>query len=91
MHLLILAANAGVPGLGIERGSKITNWLKAFQRKPSGSVDNCDLKALEHQILEMAGQPWEELHAKTLKVMEGMHTRLDKASELLKQVLSGMK
>jgi len=90
LHLLILAANAGVPGLGIERGSKITNWLKAFGRKPSGSVDNCDLKSLEREILELAGRPWEELHAETLKVMEGMHTRLDKASELLKQVLSGV-
>ena len=91
LHLLILAANAGVPGLGIERGSKITNWLKAFGRKPSGSVDNCDLKALELQILEMVKLPGEPLRMETLKVMAGMHVRLDNASELLKQVLSGMR
>ena len=91
LHLLILAANAGVPGLGIERGSKITNWLKAFGRKPSGSVDNCDLKLLERQILDMIGQPREVLNAETLEVMKGMHARLDKASGLLKQVLSGVR
>ena len=90
LHLLILAANAGVPGLGIERGSKIANWLKAFQRKPSGTVDNCDLKQLECQILDMIGQPWEPLHAETLKVMQGMHIRLEQASHLLKQALSNL-
>ena len=87
LHLLILAANAGVPGLGIERGSKIANWLNAFQRKSSGSVDDCDLKLLERQILDMIGQPWEPLHAETLKVMQGMHVRLEQASRLLKQAL----
>ena len=30
LHLLILAANAGTPGLGIARGSKLANWPEKF-------------------------------------------------------------
>ena len=88
LHLLILASNAGVPGLGIERGSKIANWLKAFGRTPSGSVDDCDFAALKRQILELAGLPADSLRAQTLDVTKAMHVRLDRAAELLRQVLT---
>ena len=88
LHLLILASNAGVPGLGIERGSKIANWLKAFGRTPSGSVDDCDFSALKRQILELADLPADSLRAQTLEVTRTMHARLDHAAELLRQVLT---
>ena len=88
LHLLILASNAGVPGLGIERGSKISNWLKAFGRTSSGTVENCDPALLERQIFELAEQPEELLRAETRKVMEQMHSRLGSASKLLRQTLS---
>ena len=87
LHLLILASNVLVPGLGIERGSKIANYLKTFGRTSSGSVDNCDFAALEREILELAGTPVETVRARMSSVMAGMHARLDDASALLKQVL----
>ena len=89
LHLLILAANAGVPGLGIERGSKISNWLNAFGRTSSGTVENCDPALLERQILELIARPREQLEAQTLAVMKQMHERLDKASALLREALAG--
>ena len=42
LHLLILAANAGTPGLGIARGSKLANWLANFGESVVGSVRDCD-------------------------------------------------
>ena len=42
LHLLILAANAGTPGLGIARGSKLANWLSNFGESVVGSVYDCD-------------------------------------------------
>jgi len=87
LHLLILAANAGVPGLGIERGGKIADFLKAFGRRPSGSVEECDFKALRGEILELLARPEEELRAETQAVMRGMRERLERASELLRRVL----
>ncbi|MBQ9336817.1 MAG: polysaccharide pyruvyl transferase family protein [Lentisphaeria bacterium] len=89
LHLLILAANAGVPGLGIERGSKISNWLNAFGRTSSGTVEDCDPESLERQILELAAQPEETLKADTAKVMMQLHERLDKAVVLLREALAG--
>ncbi len=42
LHLLILAANAGTPGIGIARGSKLANWLSNFGQSVAGSVHDCD-------------------------------------------------
>ncbi len=51
LHLLILAANVGTPGLGIARGSKLANWLANFGRTVEGSVDACDwVKVTEHVL-----------------------------------------
>ena len=89
LHLLILAANAGVPGLGIERGSKIANFLKAFGRNSSGSVENCDLEELRRQIFELLDRPPEEARQEIEKVMSSLRARLDAAAELLRQALRG--
>ena len=51
LHLLILAANAGTPGLGIARGSKLANWLANFGRTVEGSVSNCDWKKVTDHVL----------------------------------------
>lgn len=91
LHLLILASNAGVPGLGIERGSKITNWLKAFGRFPSGTVDNCDFASLEKQILKIAAQPAEQNRREIMRIMDGMRARLESASAELSLVLSSVR
>ena len=51
LHLLILAANVGTPGLGIARGSKLANWLSNFNRMVEGSVFECDWAKLTSHVL----------------------------------------
>ncbi|MBR4654277.1 MAG: polysaccharide pyruvyl transferase family protein [Kiritimatiellae bacterium] len=51
LHLLILAANVGTPGLGIARGSKLANWLANFNRPVEGNVDDCDWKRVTGHVL----------------------------------------
>ena len=51
LHLLILAANAGTPGLGIARGSKLANWLSNFGQTVVGSVYDCDWDKVTDQVL----------------------------------------
>ena len=51
LHLLILAANAGTPGLGIARGSKLANWLSNFGRTVEGSVFDCDWGKVTERVL----------------------------------------
>ena len=51
LHLLILAANVGTPGIGIARGSKLANWLSNFNRTVAGSVYDCDWKKVTDEVL----------------------------------------
>ena len=51
LHLLILAANAGTPGLGIARGSKLANWLSNFGQDVEGSVYDCDWEKVTSCVL----------------------------------------
>ena len=51
LHLLILAANVGTPGLGIARGSKLANWLSNFGRTVEGSVYDCDWDKVAERVL----------------------------------------
>jgi len=51
LHLLILAANVGTPGLGIARGSKLANWLANFNRTVEGSVYDCDWRQVTDHVL----------------------------------------
>ena len=62
LHLLILAANAGTPILGIARGSKLNNWLSNFGRTVEGSVYECDWKTVATHILaQLANRgDWDE-------------------------------
>jgi len=52
LHLLILAANVGTPGLGIARGSKLANWLSNFGRTVEGSVYDCDWAKVTNRVLD---------------------------------------
>lgn len=52
LHLLIIAANAGTPVLGIARGSKLANWLANFGRAVEGSVNDCDWSATTRHVLD---------------------------------------
>lgn len=51
LHLLILAANAGTPILGIARGSKLQNFLSNFNRTVEGSVYDCDWPQTTRHVL----------------------------------------
>lgn len=51
LHLLILAANAGTPIMGIARGSKLANWLDNFGRTVEGSVYDCDWEKVAAHVL----------------------------------------
>ncbi len=46
LHLLILAANAGTPVIGVARGSKVANFLNNFGLSPVCSVDKFNPEGL---------------------------------------------
>ena len=50
LHLLILAANVGTPGLGVARGSKLANWLSNFGQTVVGSVYDCDWEKVTERV-----------------------------------------
>ena len=62
LHLLILAANAGTPGIGIARGSKLANWLSNFGENVVGSVYDCDWGKTAERVLAALGHrgDWKE-------------------------------
>ena len=86
LHLLILAANAGTPGLGIARGSKLANWLSNFNQTVVGSVYDCDWDKVTEKVLAMLkgwGEPsrraasdWTSVRA---VAYERLTNRLEKA------------
>ena len=87
LHLLILGANAGTPGIGIERGSKITNWLAEFGETPAGTVENCDFSGVKSRIERFLAEPDAEARAKVRLVTSAMRVRLDAAAEKLRRTL----
>ena len=78
LHLLILAANAGTPGLGIARGSKLANWLSNFGRSVVGSVYDCDWDKVTEQVLAALKDrgDWDSIRA---AAYERLMARLEKA------------
>ncbi len=73
LHLLILAANAGTPGIGIARGSKIANWLANFGEAPAGTVQDCDWDGVARRaIAAMRGEGREKWEA----VREAAYARM---------------
>ena len=87
LHLLILGANAGTPGVGIERGSKIANWLAEFGEVPAGTVEKCDFTAIKDRIERILERPDAETRAGVRQVTAVLHRRLDAATEKLRQTL----
>ena len=88
LHLLILAANAGTPGLGIARGSKLANWLANFGRSVEGSVYDCNWdKVAEHVFAAPNDRGgWEAVRA---KAYAALHGRLEAARRELVLGLEG--
>ena len=80
LHLLILAANAGTPGIGIARGSKIANWLANFGEAPAGSVADCDWDAVARRaIAAMRGEGRGEWQAARDAAYARMRARFETA------------
>lgn len=88
LHLLILAANAGTPGLGIARGSKLANWLANFGRSVEGSVYDCKWdKVAEHVLAAPKDRGgWDAVRA---KAYAALHGRLEAARKELVLGLEG--
>ena len=82
LHLLILAANAGTPILGIARGSKLANWLANFNRTVEGDVYSCDWKRVADHVLAALKDrgDWDAVRA---VAYERLNVRLDKARDEL--------
>ena len=86
LHLLILAANVGTPGLGIARGSKLANWLSNFGQTVVGSVYDCNWDKVTEQVLaafkgwgepsRRAADDWPSIRA---AAYERLTNRLEKA------------
>ena len=89
LHLLILSAVAGVPIVGIARGSKVDNFLAHFGLVPVGSVDDCDFAALKREVTRMLESP-EAYRARASAVQSEGLARLESAKALLSGALSGM-
>ena len=84
LHLLILASNAHVPIIGIERGSKIRNWLRNFDDTPAGTVANCDFVGIYQRIQGILATSPEDLSQGIAAQMETLHARLHSAAQLFK-------
>ncbi len=87
LHLLILGANAGTPGIGIERGSKITNWLAEFGDTPAGTVGSCDFSGIARRVDAVLSRPDAEVRAEVRQVTAARRRRLEAASEMLRRTL----
>ena len=88
LHLLILAANVGTPGLGIARGSKLANWLSNFGRTVEGSVYDCDWGGVTAHVLAAFGHrgEWDALRTRSYAELT---SRLEPARGILVARLKG--
>ncbi len=84
--LFILDSNATVPTIGIERGSKIRNWLRNFNNTLVGTVANCDFNVI-NQHIHILFSPPEQLSTTIAAQMMLLHAPLHSASQLLKTIL----
>ena len=87
LHLLILASNVHTPVIGIERGSKIRNWLKNFGDTPAGTVYDCDFNGIFSRVQAILGTPREQLRKQIEQTMKRLHSRLKTAAQALKNAL----
>ena len=89
LHLLILAANAGTPVLGIARGSKLANWLSNFARTVEGSVYDCDWEKVTEHVLSALRErgEWDAVRD---RAYAGLMSRFEKARGELVARLTGV-
>lgn len=88
LHLLILAANAHVPLVGISRGSKVDNFLQPFMLRSVGETERMDLGLFKQEVGRLLDQS--AAHRKHAEeVHRQARARLDAACAQLKLTLSG--
>jgi polysaccharide pyruvyl transferase WcaK-like protein len=87
LHLIILASIVHVPFIGVSRGSKVDNFLKAYGLESVGNVEQCDFDRLKRETerLLAGGDAFE---ARSREVRTHLLDRLSKATDRLKEVLS---
>ncbi len=90
LHLLILASINYCPIIGINRGSKVSNFLSLFGREPIGSTELIDFNAFDTELKYLLGSS-EAFREKAVTVRTDMLSRLEGAKELLAEVINGVK
>ena len=86
LHLLILGLNNLVPGVGIARGSKISDFISQFGLVTAGSTGQLDLPAMTAAV-ESALAHREEFRLRAKFVRAELLADLEHAVGLLKQTL----
>ena len=86
LHLLILGLNNLVPGIGIARGSKISDFISQFGLVTAGSTGQLDLPALTAAV-ESALTGRDEFRLRAKFVRAELLAELEHAIGLLKQTL----
>lgn len=89
LHLLILASIAHVPIIGISRGSKVDNFLKPFGLQSVGSVEACDFKQLDREVIRLL-RDRQSFEQTSRAVRRDLLQRLDRATEQLRQLIRAL-
>jgi polysaccharide pyruvyl transferase WcaK-like protein len=92
LHLLILAANADTPIVGVSRGSKIDNFLAEFRLKSAGTVYDCDFDGIYENILRFtAGNSREKFKDTAAAAREKLFWRLESAEAELRSTIETLR
>jgi len=86
LHLLIFASNVNVFPVGLERGSKVSNFLANFGLSAAGSVDDWDAD----RLFEILRTPHPEFAAKCAEIHGDLLKRLDVAEAALAEVVAAL-
>ncbi|MEA4861756.1 MAG: polysaccharide pyruvyl transferase family protein [Victivallaceae bacterium] len=86
LHLLIFASNVNVFPVGLERGSKVSNFLANFGLSAAGSVDDWNAD----RLFEILREPHSEFAEKCAEVHENLIKRLDSVEAALSEVVAAL-
>jgi len=87
LHLLIFASISATPCIGIERGSKVRNFLSEFGQYTTGTTEHIDFQQLEKTLTHLLFDP-SEYKAKAKSVRYTMLIRLNIGIKALSKVLN---
>lgn len=92
LHLLILAANAGTPIMGVARGSKLANWLANFGLEPVGSVADCDWRRLARSVIATLDDATSRAEFGRVRdrAYADLHARFETAADEMFVILKGI-